>query len=71
MNKRDEYLWNAEECQRMADLSRNHSDKSRWLQLAEKWLRLVPVTAFQKAPDSFDRMRQQSGTGRKESASAH
>jgi hypothetical protein len=71
MGKRDEYLQNANECQRMADQSRNASDKSSWLRLAEKWLRMVPKVAKQKASDAFDTAHTEQGTGQRKSDSSH
>jgi site-specific recombinase len=39
MDKSDEFRANAQECQRMADATKNPGDKRRWLQMAETWLR--------------------------------
>lgn len=71
MTKRDEYIDNATECQRMADQSRNPSDKSSWLRLAEKWLRMIPKTAQQKASDTFDSAQSAKGTGQQNSDKSH
>jgi hypothetical protein len=39
MRKLDEYLANAEECERMAEISQNPGEKAVWLQMAQRWLR--------------------------------
>jgi hypothetical protein len=44
MTKRDEYLINAQECERMAENSLNPSDKAAWLRSANHWLRMIPNT---------------------------
>ena len=42
MNKPDECRANAQECQRMAGISRNPNEKAVWQQMAQHWLRMVP-----------------------------
>jgi hypothetical protein len=37
MSKIDEYQANAAECQRMANASRNETDKRRWQEMADHW----------------------------------
>jgi hypothetical protein len=49
MDKFEEFRANAEECQRMADGTKNPGDKRRWLQMAQAWLRMI------KGPTSGDR----------------
>jgi hypothetical protein len=39
MRKLDEYHANAEECERIAEISQNPGDKVAWLQMAQQWLR--------------------------------
>jgi hypothetical protein len=39
MRKLDGYLANAEECERMAEISQNPGEKAAWLQMAQQWLR--------------------------------
>jgi cob(I)alamin adenosyltransferase len=39
MSRMDEYLTNAEECERMAEISPNSSEKAAWLHMAQQWLR--------------------------------
>jgi hypothetical protein len=41
MSKRDEYLANAAECQRMAHRTRNESERKTWQEMAESWLHLA------------------------------
>jgi hypothetical protein len=38
MTKPEEYRFNAEECERMAENSLNPRDKAAWLRLAKRWL---------------------------------
>jgi len=42
MSKPDEYRAKAQECERMAVLSRNPEEKAALLQLAQEWLRMIP-----------------------------
>jgi len=42
MSKPDEYCANAQECQRMAAISRNPNEKAVWQQMAQHWLRMIP-----------------------------
>ncbi len=42
MNKSDEYRASAQECQRVARISRDLHERSTWLQLADHWLRMIP-----------------------------
>jgi hypothetical protein len=41
MNGRDHYLANAVECQSMAAVTRDASERGTWLEMAESWLRLA------------------------------
>lgn len=41
MKRTDEYRRNALECQRMADNTRNPTDKASWLRLAASWLGML------------------------------
>jgi hypothetical protein len=41
MNGRDDYLANAVECQSMASVTRDASERGTWLEIAESWLRLA------------------------------
>jgi hypothetical protein len=42
MSKPEEYRANAEECERMAGLTRSPDEKATWLQMAQGWLRMIP-----------------------------
>jgi hypothetical protein len=42
MSKPDEYSTNALECERMAENSLDLNDRAVWLQLARRWLRMIP-----------------------------
>ena len=41
MNKDNEYRENAAECERMARLTRDKTDKSTWLDMAQHWRGLI------------------------------
>jgi hypothetical protein len=41
MNILDEYRRNARECQRMAEIAGNTTDKASWLRLAASWLGMI------------------------------
>jgi hypothetical protein len=41
MSKPDEYRVNAQECERIAAISRNPNEKAKWLQMAQQWLRMI------------------------------
>ena len=43
MNKDNEYRENAAECERMARLTRDKTDKSTWLDMARHWRGLISV----------------------------
>lgn len=42
MSKPDEYRAKAQECERMAAISRNPNEKAALLQLAQQWLSMIP-----------------------------
>jgi hypothetical protein len=46
MDRTDEYLSHAAECQRMAEKSKLPGDKAAWLKLAESWLSLLGAGKF-------------------------
>jgi hypothetical protein len=62
MTKSDEYRANAQECERMASITRNPDDKSTWLQMAAHWLRLIP-SPQPSAYEMFDAEERAHGTG--------
>jgi hypothetical protein len=39
MSKQDEYLANARECERLAEIAHNPDERAAWLQMAQQWLR--------------------------------
>jgi hypothetical protein len=41
MSKNDEYRANAVECERMAKVARNETDKQSWLGMARHWLAMI------------------------------
>ena len=43
MNKDYEYRENAAECERMAHLTRDKTDKRTWLDMAQHWRGLISV----------------------------
>jgi hypothetical protein len=70
MSKSGEYRANAAECQRMARLARNPSDKATWLQMAEDWLRMIQQPRQSKS-DKFDAAEKAQGTGQERSDGEH
>jgi hypothetical protein len=43
MNKDDEYRENAAECERMARITRDNTDKRTWLDMAQHWQGLIGI----------------------------
>jgi hypothetical protein len=41
MSKRDEYLANAAECQRMVNITRNPDERRMWQGMTESWSRMA------------------------------
>jgi hypothetical protein len=39
MSKRDEYLANAEECERLSEIAHDSDERAAWLQMAQQWRR--------------------------------
>ena len=76
MSNDEEYRRHAAECQRMAEGTRNEHDKSRWLKMAENWMRMVvdkgsgPQTSS-GALRAFDEEQSEKGTGQIDSDSSH
>ena len=75
VTKSEDYLRNAEECQRMADQAPTDREKRSWMKLAESWLRMIVVrkviveqTADQK---NFETALKKKGTGQKRSDKAN
>jgi hypothetical protein len=48
MSKSDEYRANAQECQRMAGISRDSNERAVWQQMAQHWLGMIPKAEFRK-----------------------
>jgi hypothetical protein len=70
MSKSDDYRANAAECQRMGKQSRNTVDKQTWLEMAESWLRMIPVS--ERTPlEGFDDAAHAQGTRQEKSDSKH
>jgi hypothetical protein len=53
MSKPDEYRADAQECQRMAGISRKLNEKALWQQMAQQWLGMVPKVESPKS-DHFE-----------------
>ncbi len=70
MSKAAEYRANAEECQRMAGLARNPTEKATWLQIAEHWLRMIPGTVG-AASERFHMEERSKGTQQSRSEAKH
>jgi hypothetical protein len=45
MNRNDQYLSYAAECQQMACMTRNEHERQLWLDMAQSWLKLVQLPA--------------------------
>ena len=52
MSKPDEYRANAQECQRMAGISRNPNEKAIWQQMAQRWLGMIPEAGTSSKPST-------------------
>jgi hypothetical protein len=48
-----EYRANAQECERVAAISRNPNEKATWLQIARQWLGMIPKVELIKS-DQLD-----------------
>jgi hypothetical protein len=51
MSKPDEYRANAQECLRMAGISRNLNEKAIWQQMAQHWLGMIPKAESRKSSE--------------------
>ena len=75
VTKSEDYLRNAEECQRMADQAPTDREKRSWMKLAESWLRMVVVrkAIVEETPEQkkFDIAVKNKGTGQKRSDKAN
>ena len=70
VSKSDEYRANAEECQKMARLATNPSEKVTWLEMAADWLRMIPK-AKRSAPKNSTTGRGAEATGQERSDAEH
>ena len=70
MSKSDEYLAHANECQRMAEQTRNPGEKQAWLQLAESWMRMIRQRKL-TASDQFDAAESATETHQQKSTASH
>jgi hypothetical protein len=61
MSKPDEYRANAQECQRMAGISRNPNERVVWQEIAEHWRRVIPKAEYPKS-NQFGAIRQSAQT---------
>jgi hypothetical protein len=55
MSKRDDYLANAAECQRMVNITRNPDERRMWQGMTESWLRMAKDRARdspRRSPDA-------------------
>jgi hypothetical protein len=53
MSKCAEYLYLADQCQKMADRAKSHEVKERWLALVAKWLAFAEEVSS-NGPATFD-----------------
>ena len=56
MNRNDQYLSYAADCQQMACMTRNEHERQVWLDMAQSWLKLVQLPAC-ASPSQFDTSR--------------
>ena len=56
MNRNDQYLSYAADCQQMACMTRNEHERRVWLDMAQSWLKLVQLRAC-ASPSQFDASR--------------
>jgi hypothetical protein len=61
MSKNEEYRANAAECERMARVTRDESEKRTWLDMAESWLRLIHPSPEANLADQIDAIQRRSG----------
>src|SRR4029077_18454688 len=66
MSKPDEYRANAQECQRMAGISRNPNEKVIWQQMSQHWLSMVPKAEPPEAEHGAGKNRKVVARGRRE-----
>jgi hypothetical protein len=70
MSKSTDYIANAEECQRMAEISKQPHEKQLWLEMAESWLRMIP-SPNRTASEKFDTAEHEQGTNQVRSEAEH
>ena len=68
MSKRAEYLFQADECRKMADRANSSDVKERWLALSGKWLTLGEQV---EGNGQFEAMLRDKGTGQEPSGSTN
>jgi hypothetical protein len=61
MSKPDEYRANAQECQRMAGISRDPNERVVWQEMAEHWRSMIPKPESPKS-NQFEAVRQSGQT---------
>jgi hypothetical protein len=64
--KNDEYRANAAECERMARVTRNESEKRTWHEMAESWLRLIRTSDVSRSFEAMDIHRSAQALARSE-----
>ena len=70
MDREDEYRRYANEAIELADRSKNAADKASWLQIARKWLDMLPKR--ESTPqEKFDEHVETRGTGQEKSEESH
>jgi hypothetical protein len=70
MDRFDEYRKRAQEAQEMADKTRNAQDKAAWLDMAKRWMDMLPKQR-QSAEQRFDANTKAKGTGQDDSEGSH
>lgn len=70
MSKSDEYRANAQECERMAGISRRPDQKATWLQMAAQWLGMIPKEEPTNS-EKFDAAERARNTRQTKSEESH
>jgi hypothetical protein len=71
MSKSDEYRAKAQECERMAGISRKPDEKAAWLQMSAQWLGMTRKAGPTKSAQ-FDAAEQHvNSTGQTRSEESH
>jgi hypothetical protein len=72
MDRYNEYRKRAHEAQALAEQTKNATDKSTWLRIAQSWMDMLPTPKeSQSAEQLFDAGSKSKGTGQPDSQESH